>query len=113
MPYVSIGTDKKKEVVKRYWTGESITSISKRFHISRDSVHTWSNMADEAITSILEQRSNQNRIKKLENENKELKGKLEKLQKEYLELSQSISVFKEIEFLVWIYQKPGERGSHF
>jgi transposase-like protein len=88
MPYISIGIDKKKEVVKSYWAGENITNISKRFNISRDSVYTWSTMADEAITNALGQRSNNGTTKELENENIELKEKLEVVQKIYSELSQ-------------------------
>lgn len=88
MPYVSISSEKKKDIIRSYWSGERIADIEKRYGVSRFSVRTWSHMADEAITNILEERNHTERIEELEEEVKVLRGKLEDLSKRYNKLSQ-------------------------
>jgi DNA repair exonuclease SbcCD ATPase subunit len=88
MPYVSISSEKKKEIIRSYWLGERITNIERKYGVSRFSVRAWSRTADEAITNILEDRNHTNKIDELENEVGDLKNKLEYLSKKYNELSQ-------------------------
>ena len=88
MAYVPIGVEKKKEVIKDYLSGGKITNIAKKHGVSRDSIYEWSRLADEAISSILEERGHMSKIEELENDNKKLKEKLSIMQQKYTELSQ-------------------------
>jgi DNA-directed RNA polymerase subunit RPC12/RpoP len=88
MAYVSINMERKKEIIRDYWSGERITNIEKKYGVSRFSVRTWSSMADEAITNILGERNHTDKIEELEDEIKKLKDKLEELSIKYKKLSQ-------------------------
>ena len=88
MAYVPISVEKKREVIKDYLSGEKITDIANKHGLSRDSAYKWIRLADEALTSILEERGHISKIKELENDNKHLRGKLSIMQQKYSELSQ-------------------------
>jgi transposase-like protein len=94
MPYVVIDINRKKEIVRRYWLGDKVSEIARKYNVSRYSVRTWSHMADEAIINILEERGHTDRIEELEKEVKELKEKLESVGKQYNKLSQFSQMIK-------------------
>lgn len=99
MPFISISTDKKKEVIKSYFIGEKVARIAEKYSVSRDSVYEWGRLADEAITNILEERGHVNRIVELEKENREIKERLKIMHEKYTELSHiSQKYIEQIEF---------------
>ena len=53
MAYPGYDAKTKLEIVKRIWRGAKVAHLSRRFGISRDSIHQWINEAEEgALKSI-------------------------------------------------------------
>ena len=53
MAYPGYDAKTKLEIVKRIWKGAKVASLSRRFGVSRDSIHRWINEAEkEALKSL-------------------------------------------------------------
>jgi len=85
MPYRSIDTERKVELILEHLKGVRICSLAREYGVNEDSIHLWKNKVLEALSEILSPGTPgprpRSRVQILEE-------KLEKLQNEYKRLSQ-------------------------
>jgi len=85
MPYRSIDTERKVELILEHLKGARICSLARRYGVNEDSIHLWKNKVLSALSQILSPKTPGPRprpqIEILEEE-------LKKLRKEYEDMSQ-------------------------
>lgn len=52
----SIPVQTRVEIVKRYWAGEPITSLARKYGLSRETVYRWIRRVEDAMYSALADR---------------------------------------------------------
>ncbi len=90
MPYLIYDARTKFEIVKRVWRGEKVAPLSREYKISRDSIHRWINgVMESALKSLTPSTPGPkvDALRRLENENEELRSLLQSLQGKLDELS--------------------------
>ena len=91
MAYPGYGAKTKLEMVKRIWTGAKLAPLSRKFGISRDSIHRWINEAEEgALKSLLPSAPGPkiDPLSRLRRENEQLNSLVQELQDKLGALSQ-------------------------
>ncbi len=53
MPYHSINTERKVELILEHLKGARICSLARRYSVNEDSIHLWKNKVLEALSEIL------------------------------------------------------------
>jgi len=83
MPYRSIDTERKVELILEHLRGARICSLAQRYGVNEDSIHLWKNKVLQALSEILSPRTPgprpRSRIEILEEELEELQNKYERL----------------------------------
>jgi len=85
MPYRSIDTERKVELILEHLKGARICSLAREYGVNEDSIHLWKNKVLEALSEILSPGTPGPRPR---SRVEILKEKLEELQKRYEMLSQ-------------------------
>ncbi len=93
MAYVHVSTDKKKEIVKSFFSGKKITKLAEQFDVSRASIYTWCKEAEDALEHALEERGYSDKLTELEKSNEELRLTLMRLQEAYNNISHKLHEF--------------------
>ena len=92
MSYREVDTDTKLEIVKQYWSKDSkVTSLSKKYGVSRESIYVWGREAEKTIKDLFDKKRPGPVLDdqaKLVAENKQLKQQLQGLSDDYQKLSQ-------------------------
>jgi len=85
MPYRSIDTERKVELILEHLKGARICSLAREYGVNEDSIHLWKNKVLKALSQILSSKTPgprpRSRVEILE-------GELEELRKKYGALSQ-------------------------
>ena len=83
MPYRSIDTERKVELVLEHLKGARICSLARRYGVNEDSIHLWKNKVLQALSQILSPKTPgprpRPRVGILEEELKELRKKYQAL----------------------------------
>ena len=79
MAFKKINAQEKLNIVKEYWATKNMALISRKSCISRTSLYSWIEQAENAILETFQQTRPGPRLQDLEKENKKLKEKLKKL----------------------------------
>ena len=83
MPYRSINTERKIELILEHLKGARICSLARRYSVNEDSIHLWKNKVLRALSEILSPRTPgprpRSRVEILEEELGELRKKYERL----------------------------------
>ena len=53
MPYRSINTERKVELILEHLKGARICSLARRYEVNEDSIHLWKNKVLQALSEIL------------------------------------------------------------
>jgi len=85
MPYRSINTERKVELILEHLKGARICSLARRYSVNEDSIHLWKNKVLKALSEILSPGTPGPRPR---SRVEILKEKLEELQNKYERLSQ-------------------------
>ncbi len=84
MPYHSINTERKVELILEHLKGARICSLARKYGVNEDSIHLWKNKVLEALSEILSPGTPGPRPR---SRVEILKEKLEELQNKYERLS--------------------------
>lgn len=83
MPYHSINTERKVELILEHLKGARICSLARRYSVNEDSIHLWKNKVLQALSKILSPGTPgprpRSRVQILEEKLKELQNKYERL----------------------------------
>jgi len=83
MPYHSINTERKVELILEHLKGARICSLARRYSVNEDSIHLWKNKVLEALSEILSPGTPgprpRSRVEILEEKLEELQNKYERL----------------------------------
>ena len=83
MPYHSINTERKVELILEHLKGARICFLARRYSVNEDSIHLWKNKVLEALPEILSPGTPgprpRSRVQILEGKLKELQNKYELL----------------------------------
>ena len=83
MPYRSIDTERKVELILEHLKGARICSLAREYGVNEDSIHLWKNKVLKALSQILSPKTPgprpRPRVEILEEELKELRKKYEVL----------------------------------
>jgi len=91
MAYPGYDAKTKFEIIKRIWKGAKIASLSRKFGVSRDSIHRWINEAEEEALKSLAPSTPGPKVDPLldlREKNEELSSLVKKLQDKVEALSQ-------------------------
>lgn len=83
MAYPGYDAKTKFEIVKRIWKGAKVAPLSRKFGISRDSIHRWINEAEEDALKSLAPSAPGPKVDpllRLKEENEHLNSLIQKLQ---------------------------------
>ncbi len=93
MPYREVDTGIKMEILKQYWSNDSkVTSIARKYGVSRESIYTWAKEAEKTIQDLFNKARPGPALdehEKLVIENRRLKQQLQDMSEEYQRLSQN------------------------
>ena len=83
MPYRSINTERKVELILEHLKGARICSLARTYSVNEDSIHLWKNKVLQALSGILSPGTPgprpRSRVETLEKELAELRNKYERL----------------------------------
>ncbi len=83
MPYHSIDTERKVELILEHLKGARICSLAREYGVNEDSIHLWKNRVLQALSEILSSRTPgprpRSQVQILEEKLKELRNKYERL----------------------------------
>ena len=79
MPFKKIDAQEKLNIVKEYWATKNMSLISRKSGISRTSLYSWIEQAENAVLETFQQIRPGPRLQDLQEENKTLKEKLKKV----------------------------------
>jgi len=83
MPYRSIDTERKVELILEHLKGARICSLARRYSVNEDSIHLWKNKVLQALSKILSSGTPgprpRSRVQILEEKLEELQNKYERL----------------------------------
>lgn len=83
MSYQIYNAETKFEIVKRVYRGEKVAPLSREYGISRDSIHRWINEVTESVLGFLSPSTPDPKVdilRRLSQENKELRSLVQILQ---------------------------------
>ena len=95
MAYPGYDAKTKLEIIKQVWEGAKVAPLSRKFGISRDSIHRWINKVEKEALRSLSTSPPGPRIDpfaRLKKENEYLSSLVQKLQDKFEELSQKTQV---------------------
>lgn len=95
MAYPGYDAKTKLEIIKQAWRGVKVAPLSRKFGVSRDSIHRWINEAEKGALGSLSTSPPGPRIDpfaRLKKENEYLNSLVQKLQDKFEELSQKTQV---------------------
>ncbi len=83
MPYHSINTERKVELILEHLKGARICSLAREYSVNEDSIHLWKNKVLQALSEILSSGTPgprpRSRVQILEEKLEELQNKYERL----------------------------------
>jgi len=88
MAFKKIDAQQKLNLIKEYWTTNNIALISTKSGISRTSLYSWIEQAENAVLKTFQQSRPGPQLQDIETENKILKEKLKRLSNSYHNKSQ-------------------------
>jgi len=105
MPYRSIDTERKVELILEHLKGARICSLARKYGVNEDSIHLWKNKVLETLSQILSPKTPGPRPRP---QVEILEEELKKLRKEYEAMSQLSQITVSTKAPSFLEEKPSK-----